>query len=96
MTAELGDRSAAAYSEVDAFYDLLERPGWMLDAACREHPEVSWFPTRGDDVRIARAICTGCLVRAECADYGRREHWGMWGGLSINDRKGRKSTRRAA
>lgn len=91
-----GDRSDAAYSDAGSIFDLLERPEWMSDAACREHPEVNWFPTRGDALDVARAICAGCLVRSECAAYGRREQFGIWGGLSINDRKGRRPKRAAA
>jgi hypothetical protein len=44
---------------------LLERPAWMRDAACREHPEVSFYPDLGQSPEPARAVCAGCLVRDE-------------------------------
>jgi hypothetical protein len=72
--------------------DLWQRPPWMADALCREFPEVSWFPGRGEDVRPAKAICARCLVAEECAafvasfDAHAAEH-GIWGGLSARERR---------
>jgi WhiB family redox-sensing transcriptional regulator len=71
---------------------LQQRPGWMADAACREpDPGVSWYPARGESAEPAKAVCAGCLVRAECLafaeeheDYHRN---GIWGGLSANERR---------
>lgn len=72
--------------------DLLQRPAWHRDAACKEHPEVEFFPVRGQSTRPAKALCAGCLVRQECAAYafdhdppGRVD--GVWGGLSGPDRE---------
>jgi hypothetical protein len=60
--------------------ELLHRPAWQRDAACHEHPEVSWFPMPGQSAGPAEAICAGCLVRAECAAAGELEEAGVWGG----------------
>jgi hypothetical protein len=62
------------------------RPAWHLDAACREHPELSWFPDRGVPLTAARQVCDKCLVRSECTTAGMREDYGVWGGLSIQQR----------
>jgi hypothetical protein len=42
-----------------------------LDArrACREHPELAWFPPQGVRPEAAKAVCRGCLVRAECLTF---------------------------
>ena len=32
------------WSEIGGLFDMLERPAWHAAAACREHPDVSWFP----------------------------------------------------
>lgn len=45
------------------------RPVWMRDAACREHPEVNFFPARGEDRRPALAVCGRCLVLNECRQW---------------------------
>lgn len=68
---------------------LMARPGWHADAACREHPELTWFPERGESLEPARAICGGCLVRDECETYAvslpDNPH-GVWAGLSRQER----------
>jgi hypothetical protein len=35
---------------IDELLDMLEPLPWHADAACREHPELSWFPGRTDGV----------------------------------------------
>jgi WhiB family redox-sensing transcriptional regulator len=72
---------------------VLRPPAGHADAACREHPEVSWFPERGEPTTAAKAICSGCLVKQECAAYalGHEEALdGIWG------RRQRAAMRRAA
>ena len=62
-------------------------PDWQRDAACREHPDLSWFPTAGYSTTHQVAICTGCLVKSQClADaLDRGERYGLWGGIdSLN------------
>jgi WhiB family redox-sensing transcriptional regulator len=69
--------------------DLVQRPAWQADAACREHPEVNFFPTTGQSAAPAKAICAGCLVRGECLAYAQQDSHtaGVWGGTSDNDRR---------
>lgn len=63
------------------------RPAFHADAACREHPELSWFPERGEPTKAQLAVCAGCLVRDECREAGADEQVGIWGGLSGNARR---------
>jgi len=77
--------------------EAIGRPAWMADAACRDHPELTWFPGQGVDVRAAVQICGECPVRKECLDYaaGYGELLaGVWGGLSPGER--RRQRRRTA
>lgn len=76
-------------AELIARDTLFVKPSWHADAACREHPEVNWFPERGEDARPAKAICAGCLVRAECleAAFEHRVTTGIWGGTSERERR---------
>lgn len=70
--------------------DLIERPEWMRDAACREHPEINWFPGRGESLNEAREVCRACLVRDECLDYALTlddSPGGMWGATSERERR---------
>lgn len=69
---------------------LLERPAWMRDGLCREYPEVSFFPGKGESTAEARALCRRCLVSNECLNYalgtsGRVE--GIWGDTSPQERQ---------
>lgn len=57
---------------------------WQDDAACQGMgPELfypsswGWTPTEG------LAVCAGCEVRAECAEAGRSEPCGIWGGVYL-------------
>jgi WhiB family redox-sensing transcriptional regulator len=47
----------------------------------RENPEL-FFAETPQDVEVAKALCLGCPVRAEClaGALERREPWGVWGG----------------
>ena len=66
------------------------RPAWHADAACREHPDVPFVPDRGDDIRPAKKVCAGCLVRTECLAWALDQDdvpAGIWGGLSVSERR---------
>jgi WhiB family transcriptional regulator, redox-sensing transcriptional regulator len=79
--------AAAAYDRrtMEELVDV--GPSWMRDAACREHPEVSWFPGAGDKGLKAKSICEGCLVVGACLEYAI-EHGesGVWGGMDDRER----------
>jgi WhiB family transcriptional regulator, redox-sensing transcriptional regulator len=65
------------------------QPRYAADAACREHPEVNFFPERGESSAPAKAVCAACLVNIECLTYAlteRIEH-GVWAGTSARQRR---------
>jgi WhiB family redox-sensing transcriptional regulator len=65
--------------------DTYAVPGGQVDEEqlpCRrENPEL-FFAETPQDVEVAKALCQGCPVRAEClaGALERREPWGVWGG----------------
>ena len=80
---------------------------WQMHGACRGedpaiffHPEGERGPARESRERAAKAICGGCPVRQECASHALavREPYGVWGGLSEEDREAiyRRGTRMPA
>lgn len=80
-------------------FDLLAgfRPAWQADAACREHPEISWFSTQYIDQREAKTVCARCLVLEECRSWALAqgpELVGVWGGMATSER--RRARRRSA
>lgn len=69
---------------------------WQENGACREvdptlffHPQNERGTARLHRDRSAKAVCADCGVRLECADYAirAREPYGVWGGLSEEDRE---------
>jgi Transcription factor WhiB len=62
---------------------------WRDKARCAEVDGEIFFPELGHSTREARKICAGCEVRAECLQSAldSREPWGIWGGLSDEERR---------
>jgi WhiB family redox-sensing transcriptional regulator len=74
--------------------DLLRPPAWHADAACKEHPELDWVTLpMGSRAKRQRAICAGCLVRAECLQFAMddEELVGVWGGTTPTQRDIRRA-----
>jgi WhiB family redox-sensing transcriptional regulator len=69
----------------------------MDDAACAEVTPDVFFPEFGNNhSRQAIKICDACPVKLLCLEYalGNEEVWGIWGGLTPNQRKRLKRGRR--
>lgn len=79
---------------------------WRLLAACRGLP---WqlFHAEGDECRApggtaayaeGRAVCARCPVQGECLEYALRHAiaFGLWGGMSLKERRGLARRRRSA
>jgi WhiB family transcriptional regulator, redox-sensing transcriptional regulator len=69
---------------------------WQLDGSCRRadprlffHPEGERGPARRERDSAARRICAGCPVIGQCRSHALsvREPYGVWGGLSEDDRE---------
>lgn len=69
---------------------------WQLDAACRGMNS-EWFfhhphergAKREERENRAKAVCMACPVRRRCEEHALavEEHYGVWGGLTENDRR---------
>lgn len=69
---------------------------WQLHGSCRGedpsmffHPEGERGPARAAREQAAKAVCATCPVIAECAAHAlaAREPYGVWGGMSEEDRE---------
>jgi len=69
---------------------------WQLLGSCRGadpniffHPEGERGPAREARERAAKEICSSCPVRVTCAEHAIavREPYGVWGGLSEDERE---------
>ena len=56
----------------------------MADAACKEFPNVNFFPGKSESAAAALAVCARCLVLDECRTFAIRERieHGVWGGTT--------------
>ena len=95
------DRGADRPTSAEDILDLLDalRPAWHADAACRGQTDVM-FPVAAHrhqlDTTAARALCDRCPVRNPCAEAGRSEKYGVWGGTGSGSRRMRQRERSAA
>lgn len=63
---------------------------WVNKAKCKDLDTEIFFPeTRSQPkVKIAKAICSNCVVRKQCLKYALDAHidYGIWGGLTWIER----------
>ena len=74
---------------------------WQLVSACREadpdlffHPEGERGPSRVNRETAAKKVCADCPVLRQCRAHALavREPYGVWGGLSEEDREAMYAT----
>ncbi|MCX4694473.1 WhiB family transcriptional regulator [Streptomyces sp. NBC_01408] len=78
---------------------------WQSRAACRDlgtgrffHPAGERGEDREERDAAAKRVCAGCPVRAECLEHAlrTREPFGVWGGLTEEERRARPALREPA
>jgi WhiB family redox-sensing transcriptional regulator len=76
---------------------------WRDEAACRPADPALFFGPENEaaDVREAReaaakAVCSGCPVRHDCLQAGLMTAYGVWGGLTEDERQQLKRRQRRA
>lgn len=69
------------------------KKNWEKEALCRGKDNEIFFPDEAQQmtakkIKNAKAICTGCPVRAEClfTSITNEEKFGIWGGFSPRER----------
>jgi WhiB family transcriptional regulator, redox-sensing transcriptional regulator len=71
---------------------------WQEGAACRPHPVELFFPPAEQEADEAKAICEMCSQRTQCLEFAiaAGERFGVWGGLTPQERRSLVAKRRAA
>lgn len=78
---------------------------WQLVGSCRDadptlffHPEGERGPARRNRDAAAKAVCASCPVLDQCREHALavREPYGVWGGLTEDDREAIYISRRHA
>ena len=80
-------------------FPLESELAWQREAACRglgaSESRALFFPTRGESVDEARAICERCPVADECLDFALKNGCvGVWGGTTERQRRRLRRNRR--
>lgn len=71
----------------------LQREEWQDDALCAEIGDELFFPPKGGSYKEGKAVCGKCDVRDQCLAYimkletGIDNRFGLYGGLSPNERR---------
>ena len=78
---------------------------WRDDAACKDRADLFFPPSCGENAEArserltdARALCSGCPVRADCLTFaiGRDTTFGVWGSVDFGDARRRQQAVREA
>ena len=71
-----------------SWFGFLDQP-WRRDALCAQTDPEMFFPDVGERNPAAKRVCGRCAVREACLAYAmdNREPYGIWGGLSADERK---------
>lgn len=69
---------------------------WREYAACAGKQELFFSDNKGTIVREAKAICSICVVRSQCLAHAmKHQEFGIWGGLTANERRKKKRQERS-
>jgi len=64
---------------------------WMSNAACSNMDFNVFFPDQGrsDAAKIAKEVCKSCPVKDRCLEFANNNGimYGIWGGVSVTERK---------
>lgn len=83
-----------------------EDMSWHRHGACKSYPPDLWYPETLDErerrhvaiaARHAKLICSTCDVLDQCLEYAISSHesYGIWGGLTPEERKQLWTSRKA-
>ena len=81
--------------DADEFFLEMLHPAWHRDALCRGMDPDIFFPTSSELVQQAVYICLACPVRVQCAESGKGETEGIWGGHYPHERRLMRRRQRA-
>jgi WhiB family redox-sensing transcriptional regulator len=83
-------RARAARRRRALLAELVNRPAWHFEAACRGRDPALFFPARGEGGPFAAlAYCEGCSVRSQCLAAALEvPSTGVWGGTTGLERRG--------
>ncbi|HEY9410974.1 MAG TPA: WhiB family transcriptional regulator [Jiangellaceae bacterium] len=99
MTTQQLDRTSDL-DQIAAELDTIDEPytarNWRDGALCAQTDPETYFPAKGGHAKTAKHTCLSCQVRVFCLDWALEhdERFGVWGGLSENQRRNLRRARR--
>ena len=97
MKETVGPQEGAAL--LDWIGQALKPPWWHLSAGCRDANPDLFFIERGHSAVAAKAICAECPVAGACLEWAMSQSelpQGIWGGMTLRERRGEKQRRKGA
>lgn len=67
-------------------------PDWLDEAACRFESSDLFFSGMPALVKKAKTVCASCTVRPYCLERGWDEEYGLWGGMTEEQRQQLRDT----
>jgi WhiB family redox-sensing transcriptional regulator len=70
-------------------HEILQRPAWHRQAACRGRGTSEFIVERGATGRLAKAVCSTCEVRPACFEAAMLDEslQGVWGNTTASERR---------
>lgn len=60
---------------------------WQFEALCTPEDSVMMFSELRSKVAKMKEICSACPVQVQCLNFGMDEEFGIFGGLTPDERK---------
>jgi len=62
---------------------------WKLEGVCNQTDPELFFPEQRASTAVPKRICAKCPVRVRCLNHALEHHegFGIWGGMTTNERK---------
>ena len=85
----IGRAGPASGGLTEQLLGLGDSPWWWFAGLFAQTDPELFFPEKSGSTRAAKAVCTGCPVRAECLEHAlaHDERYGVWGGTSERERR---------
>lgn len=76
-------------------FNPTDTESWQSYGNCVDERTGLFFSMKKRDIMAAKKICSSCVVRELCLEYAlaNDEGFGVWGGMSVEERKALKTSR---
>lgn len=87
ISREITGARDAALSFLALLDKIASERSWYADAKCADADPDLFFPRQGVLPTKAKEICAACPVLEQCFEASQDERYGVWAGLSVEERR---------